>query len=116
MRYELHRVWVLEGTLKEGFRHVYGKRVLFIDEDTWHAVMSDYYDTRGQLWQWGFINYYYAFDVQAWNAGISFYHDLNSGGYIAYNLFNEREKGPVLNANGLTLQMFTPEAARAAGN
>ena len=116
MRYELHRVWVLEGTLKEGFRHVYGKRVLFIDEDTWHAVMSDYYDTRGQLWQWGFINYYYAFDVQAWNAGISFYHDLNSGGYIAYNLFNEREKGPVLNAGGLTPQMFTPEAARAAGN
>lgn len=116
IRYELRRVWVLEGTLKEGFRHVYGKRVLFIDEDTWHAVMSDYYDTRGQLWQWGFINYYYAFDMQSWNAGTSFYHDLNSGGYIAYNLFNEREKGPVLNAGGLTPQMFTPEAARAAGN
>ena len=24
-RYELRRVWVLEGTLKEGFRHLYGK-------------------------------------------------------------------------------------------
>ena len=32
IRYELRRVWVVEGTLKEGFRHVYGKRVLFIDE------------------------------------------------------------------------------------
>ena len=35
--------------------------------------MSDYYDTRGQLWQWGFYNYYYAFDIQAWNAGTSFF-------------------------------------------
>ncbi|WP_411027978.1 DUF1329 domain-containing protein, partial [Salmonella sp. s54234] len=34
MRYELRRVWVVEADLKEGFRHVYGKRVLFIDEDT----------------------------------------------------------------------------------
>ena len=116
IRYELRRVWVVEGTLKEGFRHVYGKRVLFIDEDTWHAVMSDYYDTRGQLWQWGFYNYYYAFDMQAWNAGTSFFHDLNSGGYVGYNLFSEREKGPTLNAGGLTPAMFTPEAARAAGN
>lgn len=116
LRYELRRVWVVEGTLKEGFRHVYGKRVLFIDEDTWHAVMSDYYDTRGQLWQWGFYNYYYAFDMQAWNAGSSFFHDLNSGGYVGYNLFQEREKGPTLNAGGLTPAMFTPEAARAAGN
>lgn len=41
MRYELRRVWVLEAKLKEGYRHVYGKRVLFIDEDTWNAVVSD---------------------------------------------------------------------------
>ncbi|MBL0149527.1 MAG: DUF1329 domain-containing protein [Ideonella sp.] len=116
MRYELRRVWVLEGVLKEGYRHLYGKRVLFIDEDTWHAVMSDYYDTRGQLWQWGMINYYYAFDMQAWHAGSSFYHDLNAGAYIGYNLFQEREKGPILNAMDMKPAMFTPEAARAAGN
>ena len=38
------------------------------------------------------------------------------GGYVGYNLFSEREKGPVLNAGGLKPEMFTPEAARAAGN
>jgi len=116
IRYELHRVWVLEATLKKGFRHVYGKRTLFIDEDTWHTVMGDYYDTRGQLWQWGFIGYYYAFDAQIFNAGSSFYHDLNSGGYIAYNLFQEQPKGPILNKGDMTPSMFTPEAARQAGN
>ena len=115
MRYELRRVWVVEGTLKEGYRHLYGKRVLFIDEDTWHAVMSDYYDARGQFWQWGLINYYYAFDMQAWHAGTAFYHDLNSGGYVAYNLYQEREKGPILNEGKFKPEMFTPEAARQAG-
>lgn len=116
MRYELRRVWVLEGDLKEGYRHVFGKRVMFIDEDTWHAVMGDYYDTRGQLWQHAYINYYYAFDLNAWHAGSSFYHDLNSGSYMAYNLFQERDIGPILNKGDLSPEQFTPAALRSAGN
>lgn len=115
-RYELRRVWVLEGTLKEGFRHVYGKRVMFLDEDTGQAVVSDFYDARGQLWQHALINYYYSPDITAWHAGTSFYHDLNSGGYMGYNMFQERPVGPILNKGDLTPAMYTPEAARNAGN
>ena len=33
-RWELHRVWVVEATLKEGKRHIYAKRVFYVDEDT----------------------------------------------------------------------------------
>lgn len=40
MRYELHRVWVLEAALTPGYRHQYAKRVLYVDEDTWQAVMA----------------------------------------------------------------------------
>lgn len=116
LRYELRRVWVIEGTLKEGYRHVYGKRVMYADEDTGQAVTSDLYDMRGQLWQYAFINYYYDFDLKAWHAGASFYHDLNAGSYLGYALVNERAKGPVLNRGGLTPAMYTPEAARNAGN
>ena len=116
MRYELRRVWVLEGTLKEGFRHVYGKRVMFLDEDTGQALMSDYYDVRGQLWLHALVNHYYAFDAKIWHAGTSFYHDLIGGGYVAYNMFQERPKGPILNKGDMTPAMFTPEAARNAGN
>lgn len=115
-RYELRRVWVLEGKLKDGYRHLYGKRVLFVDEDTWQPVMSDFYDSRGQLWQHGLIHHYYAPDINAWQAGSSFYHDLNSGGYVGYNLFQEAKLAPVLNKGDLKPGMFTPEAARAAGN
>lgn len=116
IRWELRRVWVVEGKLKEGFRHLFGKRVLFLDEDTGQAVMSDLYDARGSLWQYAFINHYYAFDMSAWQAGTSFYFDLNSGGYVGYNLFQERPIGPVLNKGDMVQSMFTPEAARSAGN
>jgi hypothetical protein len=84
---------VLEGKLKDGLppplwqaRHVHRRRHLA------RRDAGDYYDTRGQLWQHGpCMNYYYAFDMNAWQAGTSFYHDLNSGSYVAYNLFQERE-------------------------
>ena len=116
MRYELRRVWVLEATLKEGYRHVFAKRVLFLDEDTGQALMSDYYDARNQLWQHAEVNHYYAFDANTFHAGTSFYYDLNSGGYVAYNLFQERAEAPLLNKGNLTPSMFTPQAARNAGN
>lgn len=116
LRYELRRVWVLEATLKAGYRHLYQKRVLFLDEDTGMAVTTDFYDARGQLWQHAFVNYYYAFDIQAWQAGTSFYHDLVSGRYLGYNLFQERPIGPILNKRDKKPAEFTPEALRAAGN
>ena len=116
IRWELRRVLAVEGTLKDNYRHLYGKRVLFLDEDTGMAVMSDMYDARGSLWQYAFINYYYGFDINAWQAGNAFFFDLNSGGYVAYNLFQERPRAGILNKGDLKPSMFTPQAARNMGN
>ncbi len=115
LRYELRRVWVLEAKLKEGYRHVYGKRVLFIDEDTWNAVVSDNYDSRGALWKHAMINYYYHPDMSAWQAGSQFFMDLNSGQYTGYAMTNESKKGPILNEAKFTPDMYTADAARAMG-
>jgi hypothetical protein len=41
IRWEKHRVWVVEADLKEGQRHLYSKRRFYIDEDTWTALASD---------------------------------------------------------------------------
>ena len=56
VRWELHRVWVVEATLAPGKRHVLHKRRFYVDEDSWHAVMADGWDAQGQLWrtQFGF--------------------------------------------------------------
>jgi hypothetical protein len=50
-RYELHRVWVVEATVKEGKRHLFSKRVFYLDEDSWGANHEDIYDRRGGLWR-----------------------------------------------------------------
>ena len=115
MRYELRRVWVVEADLKEGYRHVYGKRVLFIDEDTWHSVMADNYDARGQLWKHAMVNYYYHPDMSSWQAGSQFFMDLNSGQYTGYGMTNESKKGPILNEGKFTKDQYTADAARAIG-
>lgn len=49
-RYELHRVWVVEGTVKQGVRHSAPKRTFYLDEDTWSLVVADDYDAQGNLW------------------------------------------------------------------
>lgn len=115
MRYELRRVWVVEADLKEGYRHVYGKRVLFIDEDTWNSVMADNYDARGQLWKHAMINYYYHPDMSGWQAGSQFFMDLNSGQYTGYGMTNEAKKGPILNEGKFKPDQYTADAARAMG-
>ena len=62
LRYELHRVWVVEATLKkEQFNHTYHRRITYYDEDSWIAVGADLYDENDALvaGQVGFIKNYY---------------------------------------------------------
>jgi hypothetical protein len=89
-RYELHRVWEVEATLKDGERHIYGKRTFYIDEDSWQVSITDHYDTRGNLWRLaeGHI-------MQFVNANTPWYalllsYDLMSGRYVA-ELNNDEE-------------------------
>ncbi|WP_237881918.1 DUF1329 domain-containing protein [Pseudomonas sp. PGPR40] len=50
-RYELHRVWVVEATVREGMRHQAPKRLFYIDEDSWNALLAVDYDKQGQVWK-----------------------------------------------------------------
>jgi hypothetical protein len=115
MRYEKHRVWVLEGTLKTDYRHLYGKRRLYIDEDTWFPIVADNYDSRGELWRTSMLNFFYAYETQTMQAGVGLYHDLLENTYLAFNLINEQPKGFKLNVAGFRPAMFGPEAARRGG-
>ncbi|GAB3629298.1 hypothetical protein PTE30175_05232 [Pandoraea terrae] len=115
MRYELHRVWVLEATLKQGFRHQYAKRVLYLDEDSWIALSADNYDARGQLWRTNFASTVYAYDAKFFYTTTVFFHDLISGAYLADRLTNEGPM-PALTPNSeFNESYFSPDAARSAG-
>lgn len=89
LRYELHRVWVLEARLKAGKRHIYAKRRFYLDEDTWCAMLADSYDARDYLWRTNLQTTFYAYDTQSYQPGPSIYHDLISGAYLVDRLTNE---------------------------
>jgi hypothetical protein len=75
-RYELHRVWVVEGTLKEGGRHIYGRRVFYVDEDSWQIAVAESYNVNGELWRVNeahAVNYY---TVPVLWSTLEVYHDL----------------------------------------
>ncbi len=82
-RWELHRVWVVEATLKDGKRHIYGKRRFYLDEDSWVAAMADSFDGRGELWRTSYGHLFNAYEVPATVSRSYIYIDLFSGIYAA---------------------------------
>ncbi|NBA94298.1 DUF1329 domain-containing protein [Pseudomonas sp. R5(2019)] len=88
-RHELHRVWVVEGTLKPNARHIYSKRRLYLDEDSWQAAVVDQYDGRGELWRvsMAYLKNFYELPT-VWSA-LDVYHDLQARRYHVQNLDNE---------------------------
>jgi hypothetical protein len=90
-RFELHRVWVIEATLKPSARHIYGKRVFFLDEDSWQAVEIDQYDTRGEMWTVSVAYTKNFYDLPAVWAGIEAYYDIQSRRYFVANLDSEEK-------------------------
>jgi hypothetical protein len=81
LRYELHRVWVVEGTLASGKHHVAPRRRLYIDEDTWLAVYSEAWDANGRLWKFGHATMMAIPAVPVVFGGSRFMYDLIVGGY-----------------------------------
>ncbi len=81
VRWELHRVWIVEATLRPGKRHVYAKRVFYLDEDSWAALLSDQYDARGQLYRVGMAFMAPSYDVPAPWADPFLHYDLVTGAY-----------------------------------
>ena len=113
-RYELHRVWQVTATLKAGERHIYAKRDMYIDEDTWQAVVIDHYDGRGSLWRVAEAHSQYYYDKQVPWYTVETLYDVISGRYLALGMKNEEKKAYDFGYKAATTD-FTPAALRQAG-
>jgi len=81
-RYELHRVWEVEGTVKSGVRHSTPKKTLYIDEDSWWVAVGDDFDAQGKIWK-AKENYITPqWELGACASSASVYNDLISGRYV----------------------------------
>ncbi|HBB99340.1 MAG TPA: DUF1329 domain-containing protein, partial [Pseudomonas sp.] len=110
LRYELHRVWVVEATLRKGFSHLYDKRRFYIDEDSWAILAVDLYDEKGELiglQESHPISYY---DVPMFNSTLETLYHLKDGNYFVDGLDNNE---PMYDFNvKLGPRDFSPQALR----
>ena len=113
-RYELHRVWVVDATLKAGQRHLYKRRTFYVDEDSWQILVVDCYDNRDQLWrvQEGHSIEYY--EVPTFWTTLETTYDLQAGRYLALGLDNEEPRTVNFGAKR-TAADFTPAAIANRG-
>jgi hypothetical protein len=113
VRFELHRVWIVEGNLAPGKRHAYKKRRWIIEEDSWNPAMSENFDSRGNLWRVGFFLSDYQYDVQCYIKHAQVFHDLPSGHYVSNFITLDRDEFDYT-IPFMTQDKFTPAALRKA--
>lgn len=112
IRWEKHRVWIVEANLKEGSRHAYHKRRLYIDEDTWTALASDAYDGRGNLWR---VQYLYPANLYDRD---SIYSQAYGGYDLLQGIYNVNGKpvpGSFRNGQEKGDKFFTPKGMARTG-
>jgi hypothetical protein len=114
LRYELHRVWVVDGTLAPGKHHLVPHRRLYLDEDSWFAVYSDQWDADGKLWKFSHGTMYLVPDLPAIVLASEFIYDLQAGGYVFAFAFNN-ERDPFKLVPPHSAHDFAPETLATEG-
>lgn len=110
-RWEKHRVWVVEGNLKDGLRHLYSKRRIYFDEDTWSAVAAESYDGKGELWRVQFAYSAKLYDRKV-GTGATGSYDLLQG---IYNLNGKPIPGKFKTGVNKNDKYFTPKGMARSG-
>ncbi len=96
-RYELHRVWVVEGRLKKGEKHPYSRKIYYVDEDTWQVARSESYDRSGKLWRVAEAHALNFYTIPVTLSTLDVFHDLKNNRYLLEGLDNELEPFRFLN-------------------
>ncbi|SEQ31053.1 Protein of unknown function [Amphritea atlantica] len=82
VRWELHRVWVVDAELKDGMRHTVPKRTYYVDEDSWKIVLFDGWDAKGDLWRMNYSLTYLVPELPALVTNVMWGgYDLQTGAY-----------------------------------
>lgn len=114
IRWELHRVWVVEATLKPGKRHVMPRSTYYLDEDTWAAVLGERYDAQNQLAKALWTTPVVLPDMPGVVTLTNGFYDLLSGAWFTGDIFaGKNEQYRVVQA--YKDSVFTPDALAGEG-
>jgi hypothetical protein len=114
VRWELHRVWVVDASLRQGQRHQAPKSRYYCDEDTWTCVLGDRWDANGQLWKTLWAQTFVAPDLPGLPVGAFGFNDLVSGQAFVANLYNSKASHYPLKPR-LPDDLFTPDSLAGSG-
>ena len=114
-RFEKHRVWVVEANLREGKRHIFAKRMLYVDEDTWIAHLTDQYDGHGELWRPGWMTSLAAYDMPGITNGLEVVFDLQEEAYVVDRMWNEEGSPWTVVEPPKPASYFSPQNLRKIG-
>ena len=112
IRWEKRRVWVVDSTLKEGSRHLYGRRTFYLDEDSWAAWSGDMYDGRGHLWR---VQYAYPVNLYDRKSGFGSAYGAYDLLQDIYNLSGKPIPGKYRNGATVDEKYFTAEGMASHG-
>lgn len=113
VRWELHRVWVVEATLKPGKRNAYVRRTLYWDEDLPGVGISDNYDSAGQIYRSSYSLPITLYDTQAHSTDEWVTHDLATGNYTLQ--MSVTDSGGWTTTESKPASFFSPEALAGSG-
>jgi hypothetical protein len=114
VRWELHRVWVVDATLRAGQRHQAPKGRYYCDEDTWQCAIGDRWDANGQLWKTVWSYNFVAPDLPGTVTGPMGFNDLLSGTAFIGNLYGSKAQQYTVKAR-IPDATFTPDALAGEG-
>ncbi|NQD93134.1 DUF1329 domain-containing protein [Pseudomonas sp. CrR25] len=110
VRWEKHRMWVVEATLKAGQRHVVPRRTYYLDEDSWQIILIDGYDAQGKLTRQSWSLPYLAPDLPAVTAQFAFgVYNLETGAYV-YSMSSNDSELHYKRMDRYAQSVFTPNA------
>jgi len=112
VRWEKHRVWIVEGTLKSGSRHIYAKRRYYMDEDSWTAVAGETWDAQGKLWRVHLAYPFVAWDIPTMNSIVYGAYDLVKG---SYNINTKPIPGSYTSVHDESEQYFSAQGMARTG-
>lgn len=116
VRWELHRVWVVEATRKPGKRHNLSRRIFYFDEDWSGAGMNDAFGRGDQLVKGIFLAATPLYDVQMPMARCYWAYDLLNHIYTLLQHFGDPGMGYQLKPEGFPKMTFSPDALPNRGN
>lgn len=116
MRWEKHRVWVVDALRKTNSRHAYSRRTFYVDEDCLCIVANEGYDNAGKVWRTTFVHSMPTYDTGGIFMNSFSTYDLVKGNYFMLNSHHREFPDAGIwaydTAEGLPINL-TPQAVAA---